>query len=124
MKKLLLGVLAICSALGCQAESRRFVSVDEAEFAKAIEAEDVQIVDARTAGEFASGHIVGAINIDINSEKFDTEVTKLDKKRPVAVYCRSGRRSKIAAERIAELGFKQITELDGGILSWSGKVVK
>ena len=124
MKKLLLGVLAICSALGCQAESRRFVSVDEAEFAKAIESEGVQIVDARTAGEFASGHIVGAINIDINSEKFDTEVTKLDKKRPVAVYCRSGRRSKIAAERIAELGFKQITELDGGILSWSGKVVK
>ena len=55
MKKLLLGVLAICSALGCQAESRRFVSVDEAEFAKAIEAEGVQIVDARTAGEFASG---------------------------------------------------------------------
>ena len=124
MKKFLLGVLALCSALGCRAENRGFISVGEAEFAKAIETDGVQIVDARTANEYASGHIVGAINIDVNSEKFDTEVTKLDKKRPVAVYCRSGRRSKIAAERIAELGFKQITELDGGILSWSGKVVK
>ena len=124
MKKLLFGLFALCSSLGCQAESKHFVSVDEAEFAKAMEVEGVQIVDARTAGEYASGHIVGAINIDINSEKFDSEVAKLDRKRPVAVYCRSGRRSKIAAERIAELGFKQITELDGGILSWSGKVVK
>lgn len=124
MKKLLFGLFALCSSLGCQAESKRFVSVDEAEFAKAMEVEGVQIVNARTAGEYASGHIVGAINIDINSENFDSEVAKLDRKRPVAVYCRSGRRSKIAAERIAELGFKQITELDGGILSWSGKVVK
>jgi rhodanese-related sulfurtransferase len=124
MKKFLLGALALCSALGCRAESRGFISVGEAEFAKAIEAEGVQIVDARTAGEYASGHIVGAINIDVNGEDFDTKTAKLDKERPVAVYCRSGRRSKIAAERIAALGFKRITELDGGILSWSGEVEK
>jgi rhodanese-related sulfurtransferase len=124
MKKIILGVLALCSALGCRAESRGFISVGEAEFAKAIEAEGVQIVDARTAGEYASGHIVGAINIDVNGEDFDTKTAKLDKERPVAVYCRSGRRSKIAAERIAALGFKHITELDGGILSWSGEVEK
>jgi rhodanese-related sulfurtransferase len=124
MKKFMLGVLALCSALGCRAESRGFISVGEAEFAKAIEAEGVQIVDARTAGEYASGHIVGAINIDVNGEDFDTKTAKLDKERPIAVYCRSGRRSKIAAERIAALGFKHITELDGGILSWSGEVEK
>ena len=122
MKKFLLGVLALCSALGCKAESRGFISVGEAEFAKAIETEGVQIVDARTASEYASGHIVGAINIDVNGTEFDAEVAKLDKNRPVAVYCRSGRRSKIAAERISALGFRHITELDGGILSWSGKV--
>ena len=124
MKKIMLGVLALCSALGCRAESRGFISVGEAEFAKAIEVEGVQIVDARTASEYASGHIVGAINIDVNGAEFDAEVAKLDKERPVAVYCRSGRRSKIAAERISALGFRHITELDGGILSWSGKVVK
>jgi rhodanese-related sulfurtransferase len=124
MKKFLLGVFALCSALGCRAENRGFISVGEAEFAKAIETEGVQIVDARTANEYASGHIVGAINIDVNGTEFDAEVAKLDKNRPVAVYCRSGRRSKIAAERISALGFRQITELDGGILSWSGKVEK
>lgn len=124
MKKFLLGVLALCLVLGCRAENRGFISVGEAEFAKAIEVEGVQIVDARTANEYASGHIVGAINIDVNGTEFDAEVVKLDKSRPVAVYCRSGRRSKIAAERISALGFRQITELDGGILSWSGKVEK
>ena len=51
MKKFLLGVLALCSALGCRAENRGFISVGEAEFAKAIEVEGVQIVDARTANE-------------------------------------------------------------------------
>lgn len=125
MKKFLLGLFATCFAVGCSAENRGgFTSVDAKEFAKAIEVEGVQLVDARTPSEFAQGHIPGAINIDVNGQSWDAETGKLDKKQPVAIYCRSGRRSKIAAERLVNQGFEKITELDGGILSWDGEVEK
>lgn len=56
-------------------------------------------VDARTPQEFIEGHIPGAVNIDINSKDFIRQAASLDKTSPVAVYCRSGRRSKVAAEK-------------------------
>ena len=80
-------------------------------------------IDVRTPEEFSEGHIPGAINIDVKGEGFDEKVAQLDKSQPVAIYCRSGRRSKLAAERMANAGFK-VTELSEGILSWKGEVVK
>ena len=105
---------------GC-ATNGKFESVDEARFAEVIKNPEVQLVDVRTADEYNSGHIVGAENMDVNQGDFDRRVATLDKRRPVALYCRSGRRSKIAAERVATQGFTVI-ELDGGILSWLGEV--
>ena len=105
---------------GCTANGK-FESVDEARFAEVIKNPEVQLVDVRTADEYNSGHIVGAENMDVNQGDFDRRVATLDKRRPVALYCRSGRRSKIAAERVATQGFTVI-ELDGGILSWLGEV--
>ena len=86
--------------------------------AKAAEA-NVQLVDVRTAGEVATGKIADAINIDYNSVDFDALAAKLDPNKPVAVYCKVGGRSARAVKVFQELGFKQIYELDRGIISWN-----
>ena len=100
-------------------------SVDANKFADIIQkANKIQIVDVRTPDEFSEGHLPGAVNIDVNGTDFAEQIKKLDKKVPVAVYCRSGRRSKAAATQLSEQGF-EVVELDGGIISWqeSGKEV-
>ena len=122
MKKLFSLLLAATSLVGCQSNTA-FKSVDVQQFAEVIANKDVQLVDARTPEEFSEGHIPGAVNMDVKSENFDTQIAQLDSSRPVAVYCRSGRRSKLAAERMVNAGL-QVTELSDGILSWKGKVVK
>jgi thioredoxin len=76
------------------------------------------IVDVRTPAEFAEGHIDGAVNIDWNGNTFDPEAAKLDRAKPVFVYCLAGGRSTAAAERLRQLGFQQIAELKGGMLQW------
>lgn len=122
MKHLFSLLLAATSLIGCQSNTE-FKSVDAQQFAEVIANKDVQLVDARTPEEFSEGHIPGAVNIDVKSENFDTQIAQLDSSRPVTVYCRSGRRSKLAAERMTNAGL-QVTELADGILSWKGEVVK
>ena len=107
----------LCTIFGCSAKNFESVSADE--FAREIAKEGVQLVDVRTAAEYADGHIPNAVNIDVYSADFAEKIAKLDKERTVAIYCRSGRRSKNAAEQAVKLGFK-VVELDGGVLSWSG----
>lgn len=103
---------------GC-APKTTFRSVDAEQFAREIAREEVQLVDVRTAEEFAEGYIPGAVNMDVNGASFAAEIATLDPARPVALYCRSGRRSKLAAEQVVKAGF-EVVELDGGILSWTG----
>lgn len=122
MKKLFSLLLAATSLVGCQSNTE-FKSVDAQQFAEVIANKDVQLVDARTPEEYSEGHIPGAVNIDVKSADFDTQIATLNPDRPVAVYCRSGRRSKLAAERMTNAGL-QVTELSEGILSWKGEVVK
>ena len=121
MKKFVLMTFfaGLCAIFGCSAKT--FESVDAAEFAREIAKEGVQIVDVRTAAEYAEGHIPNAVNIDVYSEDFADKIARLDKERTVAIYCRSGRRSKSAAEQAVKQGFK-VVELDGGVLSWRGKL--
>ena len=109
----------LCAIFGCTAKN--FVSVNAEEFAREIAKSGVQLVDVRTAEEYAAGHIPNAVNVDVLSPDFSKKIAKLDKAQPVALYCRSGRRSKSAAEQTAKLGF-QVIELDGGILSWHGDI--
>ena len=119
MKKIrIMALLAgLCAIFGCSAKNFESVSADE--FAREIAKEGVQIVDVRTATEYADGHIPNAVNIDVYSANFAEQIAKLDKEQKVAIYCRSGRRSKSAAEQAVKLGFK-VVELDGGVLSWQG----
>ena len=77
----------------------------------------VQLVDVRTPEEFAECHLPGALNIDWRGEGFSEKAQKLDKARPVLVYCRSGRRSAEAARTLDGLGFKTYN-MKGGIMSW------
>ena len=121
MKKFILMTFfaGLCAIFGCSAKG--FESVDAAEFAREIAKKGVQIVDVRTAAEYAEGHIPNAVNIDVYSEDFADKIAQLDKERTVAIYCRSGRRSKSAAEQAVKQGFK-VVELDGGVLSWRGKL--
>lgn len=84
--------------------------------------ENYVILDVRTAQEFASGHIPGAALLP--NETIGTEDIPLlpDKDQLILVYCRSGNRSKQAAEKLAQLGYTNIVEF-GGINSWTGEIV-
>ena len=81
------------------------------------------ILDARRPDEFAEGHIPGAINVP-NEEIGTTEIAELpNKSQLILVYCRSGRRSKEASEKLVKLGYTNIVEF-GGILDWKGEIEK
>ena len=100
-------------------KSDKFENLNSSQFNNLIhEHRDIQIVDVRTAAEFSQGHIQGSKNIDIYDPDFSSLVDKeLDTNRPVALYCRSGRRSRNAANILVEKGFK-VYHLDKGITGW------
>lgn len=95
-----------------------YCSLTAKEFADSISAVKAIVVDVRTAKEYDTGHLEGAINVVWdNNFKTSLQNTKLSKEQPLAVYCRSGRRSKAAANVLVQEGYKVI-ELDKGIISW------
>lgn len=101
--------------------SVKTVSADE--FEKLIQ-EEGTILDVRTPEETAQGMIKGAVELNFNSSAFPEHFKKLDKKKPVYIYCRSGGRSAKAADMMAKEGYT-VYNLDGGMLGWeeSGKDV-
>ena len=115
----------LCSLFGCTAQTIGFRSVEAEEFGRII-ADTTQAVtrlDVRTAAEYAEGHIANAVNIDVLDGNFESRATgKLPKDKTVAVYCRSGNRSKKAAGKLAALGYTNIVEF-GGINDWPGETV-
>lgn len=123
MMKRFTGFAAACLCLagwGCNARTQDFKSLDNATFAAAIKDTAVQVLDVRTPAEYAEGHIPGALNIDVLGDGFESKCQKaLDKERTVAVYCRSGKRSKKAAEILTGKGF-DIIELNTGFSGWNG----
>ena len=81
------------------------------------------IIDARMQSEYDEGHIPGAILIPEYEIADRAEKELLDKKQLILVYCRSGRRSKIAAEELVKLGYTNVKEF-GGIIDWEYEIVK
>ena len=93
-------------------------SVSVEAFADSISRPGVQVVDVRTPEEFNSGNIPGSVNIDVMTGHFGEEASGLlDKSRTVAVYCRSGNRSKNAAKMLSMMGYN-VVELDSGYKAW------
>ena len=74
----------------------------------------MKIIDVRSFGEYSSGHLQGALNIDVESGGFEAGIANLDKTATYALYCRSGRRSTLAAERMAEAGFTNLFNFNSG----------
>lgn len=77
------------------------------------------VLDVRTPGEFAGGHLAGARNIDLASPEFRDRVRSLNRNRTYLVYCRSGNRSSKALETFRELGFRSVLHMVGGTLAWN-----
>ncbi len=76
------------------------------------------LIDVRTPEEFSKGHLQNALNINWNGGDFQSQISKLDKTKPVFVYCLSGGRSGSAASQMRSDGFQQVFELNGGIMKW------
>lgn len=107
--------------LSCNGQTMKNVeNVEAKSFSKKIsETTNAQILDVRTPEEFASEHIDNAVNINWLADDFVVNTAKLDKSKPVFIYCKSGARSTKAAIKLEELGFKKIYQLEGGILKWN-----
>ncbi|MBE6532776.1 MAG: rhodanese-like domain-containing protein [Ruminococcaceae bacterium] len=115
-------LLSSCSAPSGSANSYRQISMNEAVEMMKKESGYI-ILDARRPDEYAEGHIPGAINIP-NEEIGTAEIAELpDKSQLILVYCRSGRRSKEASEKLVKLGYTNVVEF-GGILDWKGEIEK
>ena len=125
MKRILPLLLTTLLFSGCVASQNttntyRQISMDEAVMMMEQESEYI-ILDVRRPDEFASGHIPNAINVP-NETIGTAEIPELpNKDQLIMVYCRSGRRSKEASEKLVKLGYTNIVEF-GGILDWKGEI--
>ena len=114
-------MLTGCAGAGNQTNAYRRISMDEA-VAMMAEESGYIILDVRRPDEYAAGHIPNAINVP-NESIGTSDIPELpDKDQLIMVYCRSGRRSKEAAEKLVKLGYTNIVEF-GGIIDWKGEIV-
>lgn len=105
----------------CSDAQNKSSNLSAAEYAlKMKEIPNAPVVDVRTPEEFDNGHLPKAKNINWNGNNFETKIGGLDKAKPVFVYCLSGGRSGSAAKKMRGMGFREVYELDGGILKWRG----
>ena len=114
---ILFALLSMASCTSVKSARVNFRSLDVETFAKFIEKDDVYLVDVRTPEEYAEGFIPGSINIDVK-KGHEELATKLDPERPVALYCRSGRRSEQAGWVLEKAFFKNVVDLKGGYKAW------
>ena len=124
LKKFVLMILSIVLLTSCSSSKNtsgyRQISMNEA--VKMMKNEKNYIIlDVRRPDEYAEGHIPGAINVP-NEDIGTAEIPELpDKAQLILVYCRSGRRSKEASEKLVKLGYTNVVEF-GGILDWKGEI--
>lgn len=109
----------ICTVLLAQTDVK---TIDPVAFQTKIKSlKNEQLIDVRTPEEFASGHLQNAVNINFYSSDFKEQLEKLDKTKPVMVYCKSGGRSGKAAIILKELGFTIVYNLADGVEGWKNK---
>ena len=124
MKKIFALVATVIISISCKSQTNEnFMTIQALEFATKIkEFPKAPLIDVRTPEEFSSEHIDNALNINWNSDDFVTKTQKLDKSKPVFVYCKVGGRSAKASQKLHELGFTTIYNLDGGINKWKSDI--
>ena len=125
MKKIISILLISLLFINCKGQTSKAIqTIDVKTFAEKLETtEKPQLLDVRTPEEYAVEHIENATNVNWNGTDFVTKASNYSKTKPVFVYCKVGGRSGQAAEKLAELGFTTIYNLDGGMMKWnaSGK---
>ncbi len=92
-------------------------------FETASDRPDLQLIDIRTPEEYQSGHLENALNINWYDSDFMQQMAQLDASKPLYIYCRSGKRSAAAADKLSREGF-EVYDLGGGILSWQNNHLK
>lgn len=112
------------SCLGCAKASNGFVTITPQEAKKLMETEkNYVIVDVREQAEYAEGHIPNALLLPLGTIEQDAEKALPDKKQLLLVHCRSGKRSKIAAQKLVTKGYSNVKDF-GGLLDWPYEIVK
>lgn len=117
------GLLAVsCSSAGTVVKSGASLNIDAQKASQIIEdhsaGNDLAVIDVRTPEEFASGHIGGAVNIDVMSSSFREVIGALEREKIFVIYCLAGSRSSKALAIMQEMGFKSVYNLFGGIKEW------
>lgn len=105
-------VVAACDS-GQSAGAPGAYTVKAEEAVEMIENGERTVIDVRSPAEYAEAHIVGAINIDVDGADFESRIDGLDPETPYLVYCRTGRRSEIAAGQMEDAGIKDIADAGG-----------
>lgn len=126
MNQLVVGLFMFLSSLFSCQQKGDFKSMNVEDFNSLIQNEDIQRLDVRTLAEYSEGHIAKTININVMDDSFASMADSLlQKEKPVALYCRSGKRSKKAAKILSDKGYK-VFELDKGFNAWqeAGKEVE
>ena len=118
----LLLITLSCQQAFNQEQKEVVTIIDIATFKETVIDKEVQLIDIRTPEEYANGYIDDAVNIPIaDKTQFITDFSKLDKEKPVYIYCYSGVRSHRAGKLLKELGFTAIYDFKGGWKVWSSQ---
>lgn len=118
-KHIVLFLLLLAAIVSCKTDATEEIKVvSQEEMQTYINMEDVQLIDVRTPEEYGTGHIAAAQNINFLSPTFEKDIQKLDKNKPVLVYCQMGGRSAKCAEKMKALGFTKILDYKGGYSKW------
>lgn len=115
---LLVLLLTVISSSQCKKEEA-YIHVGPKQFNTLISQQQGILLDVRTPDEYKKGHIEGAILISSADPALESKLKKLQINQPIYVYCRSGRRSASVADTLLKLGFKEVINLEGGIMAWS-----
>jgi len=116
-------ILIVLFTIACRHEAKTpseeiITVISQEEMQTLLMLDDVQFIDVRTPEEHSEGYINGSQNIDFKSSSFDQDILRLDKKKPVILYCKSGNRSAKCAKRMKDAGFTKIYDLEGGFSKW------
>ena len=118
--RLILSLSLFVVFLSCNEKSTtpRVEVISVQEMREVLQEESVQLIDVRTRNEFATNHIKNAKNIVYQGDDWEAQVAKLDKAKPVYVYCQKGGRSAQCVSLLEEAGFEKVYDLNGGISQW------
>lgn len=120
LSALLTLALMIGSLMTVEAQTNESGLVKPGRFERLMKKNNTVVIDVRTTEEFNSGHIPGALHLDVKQADFSEKIKSLDKSRKYLLYCRSGKRSQTALDTMAGQGFQNVHHLKGGILKWKG----